>query len=88
MEPVKRHLTNVGRLSKVGHMSNPLLTAEVAAKYGVSVRTVHRMVAKGRLEAHKAFPGEKSPYVFDPDQVAAVFAARAHQHEPARPVAA
>lgn len=43
-----------------------ITTAEVAEKHGVSVRTVHRWVAAGRLTPTAKLPGKTGHYLFDP----------------------
>lgn len=53
--------------------SQPLLTtAEVAQRLGVDVRTVHRMVASGRLTPVQKLPGRTGSYVFSAAAVEAV----------------
>ncbi len=48
---------------------NLLTTTQVAALLGVSVRTVHRMVAAGHLDPAVKAPGTRGAYLFDPDSV-------------------
>lgn len=46
--------------------SEPLLSAaEVARQLHVDVRTVHRMVADGRLKPVQKMPGLRGAYLFD-----------------------
>jgi predicted DNA-binding transcriptional regulator AlpA len=45
-----------------------LSSKQVATKYGIDVRTVHRRVERGELPAFK-LPGETGSYVFDPDEL-------------------
>lgn len=39
-------------------------TAEVARIYGCDVRTVHRMVARGKLQPAIRFPGKRGALMF------------------------
>ena len=56
--------------SYVGHMpTEHLSTAQVAAQLGVDVRTVHRMVAAGRLEPVYKGTGVRGAYVFTAEAV-------------------
>ncbi len=48
---------------------NLLTTAQVAALLGVSVRTVHRMVAADVLTPTIRAPGPTGAYLFDPDDL-------------------
>jgi excisionase family DNA binding protein len=41
-------------------------TAEAARKLGVSVRTVHRLVAAGKLKTALKLPGDTGAYLFHP----------------------
>jgi len=41
-------------------------TSDVAERLGVDVRTVHRMVADGRLTPLVKAPGMRGAYMFDP----------------------
>lgn len=51
----------------------PLLpTSEVARRYGVHVRTVHRMVERGELTPHTKVPGLRGPLLFAEDEVVRV----------------
>lgn len=56
-------------------MSNVIGTAETAELLGVSVRTVHRMVAQGMLSPTGKLPGRTGSYLFDEGDVLAL---RAH----------
>ena len=47
-------------------------THEAATRLAVSVRTVHRLVAHGRLTPAAKVPGATGAYLFHPDHVAAV----------------
>ena len=63
---------------------DPLLTtAEVAALYGVSVRTVHRMRVSGELKAANKLATQTGTYQFRPAAVARAFARRADRKVPA-----
>ena len=53
--------------------SNNLTTAQVAEMYGVSVRTVHRMVNDGELKPADKLPTKTGPYLFAPTSVARAF---------------
>lgn len=55
--------------------NNLLTTAEVAKRHGRDVRTVHRMVASGRLVPEMKLPGRTGALLFRADQVDAAFAA-------------
>lgn len=58
--------------------STPLLTTtEVAQRLGVDVRTVHRMVANGRLVPEQKLPGRTGSFVFAPEAIDALSAERA-----------
>ncbi len=48
---------------------NLLTTAQVAALLGVSVRTVHRMVAADVLTPTAKAPGQRGAYLFDGDTI-------------------
>ena len=51
-------------------MENDLLTtSQVAERIGVTVRTVNRWVAAGRLEPAITFPGHTGPNLFRHDAV-------------------
>lgn len=53
--------------------SQPLLTtAEVARRLGVDVRTVHRMVAAGRVAPVQKLSGKTGAYVFSADVIESV----------------
>jgi excisionase family DNA binding protein len=43
-----------------------ITTAQIAEFYGVSVRTIHRWVAAGRLTPTGKLPGKTGHYLFDP----------------------
>lgn len=43
-----------------------LTTTQAAERRGVSVRTIHRAVADGRLEPAAKIPGSTGTYLFDP----------------------
>lgn len=43
-----------------------ITTAQIAESYGVSVRTVHRWVAAGRLTPTGKLPGKTGHYLFHP----------------------
>lgn len=47
-------------------------TTEAAATLGVSVRTVHRMVAQGMLSPAGKLPGHTGAYLFDLGDVLAL----------------
>ncbi len=47
-------------------------TAEVARRLGCDVRTVHRMVAAGRLSPVTKLPGRTGPYLFDAAEVSSL----------------
>lgn len=50
--------------------SNELIpTADVAARFGVDVRTIHRLVAAGRLVPATKAPGLRGAYLFTPAEV-------------------
>lgn len=79
-------MTTPGLLHWVGHMpyvlpmttAPDLLTAaEVARIYGVHVRTVHRMVAKGDLSPAIKAPGIRGALFFRRSDVLAAAARRA-----------
>lgn len=53
-------------------MSNVIATAETAELLGVSVRTVHRMVAQGMLPPAGKLPGRTGSYLFDEGDVLAL----------------
>ena len=64
-------------MPKFAHMDKPLLTtAEVAERLGVDVRTVHRMVAAGRLAPVQKLAGRTGAYVFSADAIEGVEAER------------
>lgn len=46
-----------------------VVTAEVAQRLGVDVRTVHRLVSAGRLTPAAKTPGIRGAYLFTPDEV-------------------
>jgi hypothetical protein len=52
-------------------------TAEVAAIYGCDVRTVHRMVADGRLSPAIKFPGVRGALMFRRTDVLSLAATKA-----------
>jgi excisionase family DNA binding protein len=52
---------------------NLMTTAQVAERLSRDVRTVHRMVEDGRIEATK-LPGETGAYLFEPAEVERVAA--------------
>jgi hypothetical protein len=57
---------------------NLLTSAQVAERLSRDIRTVHRMVDDGRIEAATKLPGETGAYLFEPaevDRVAAELAA-------------
>jgi excisionase family DNA binding protein len=59
-------------------MSGPITTAEAAARLGVSVTTVHRLVLSGDLPYLKKMDGLRGGYLFD----ASTIALYARQHPP------
>lgn len=63
----------------ISAMSDPLTSREVADQLDVSVRTVHRMVARGRLPVLRRFHGG---YLFD--RAVIDFFARTYQPRPYR----
>ena len=50
-------------------IAKPMSTREVAAQLGVSVRTVHRAIASGRLTPAGQLPGYRGAYYFDPTHI-------------------
>lgn len=52
-------------------MPNPMLmtSSQVAARLGVSVRTVHRLATSGELAAGLKLPGPNGAFLFDEDAV-------------------
>lgn len=56
-------------MSIVWNMSNDrqITTAELAQAYGVTVRTISRWVATGRISPAVKFPGRTGGYLFSPD---------------------
>lgn len=60
-------------------MTNIVLmpTRDVAARLGVHVRTVHRMVERGALAPTQQVPGYRGDYLFDPSAVDALAEERA-----------
>ena len=54
------------------HMPDALLTSpQVASQLGVSVRTVHRLVAAGLLKTAQRLNGPNGAFLYDPADVAA-----------------
>lgn len=51
------------------HSSQTMTSRQAAEKIGVHVRTIHRWIASGRLEAVKA-PGYRGLFMIDPAEVA------------------
>ncbi len=45
--------------------------AEAANRLGVSIRTIHRLVARGDLAPARKLPGATGAYLFDADDVTA-----------------
>lgn len=58
-------------------MENLLTTAEVAERLGVSVATVNRRAAAGRLVPAVEFPGERGPRLYAVEDVEALASERA-----------
>ncbi len=58
-------MTKNGHVTKTSHMT----TAEAARTLGVSVRTIHRMVAAGTLTAPIKLPGLRGAYLLDAAEV-------------------
>jgi len=54
-------------------MPTNLTTAQVAQLSGESIRTVHRMVASGKLRFAQKFPGKTGGYLFRPSDVRKAF---------------
>lgn len=68
-------LTQLGRPCHSSPMTADLIgTHEAATRLAVSVRTVHRLVAHGRLTPAAKVPGATGAYLFHPDHVAALAA--------------
>lgn len=49
-----------------------LPVADVAKRFGVNYRTVHRWIRQGHLVATKATPGHTSPWLITAESVAAM----------------
>lgn len=45
-------------------------TSDLAEALGCDVRTIHRMVADGRLTPLQKMPGKRGAYLFDADDLA------------------
>lgn len=60
--PTLRHVPTTNRL-------NLISTASLAKKWGVDVRTIHRMVARGQLTPYIVGPGERGAYMFRAEDV-------------------
>lgn len=54
-----------------------LTSAEIAAQHHVSVKTVHRLKNAGELVPVLKLPGKTGALLFDSEEAARVFAARA-----------
>lgn len=61
-------MTNDGPMNPGGLLT----TAEVAERQGISVRTVARLVERGRLEPALKLGGLRGAMLFDPEDVAAM----------------
>lgn len=59
-----------------------ITSGQIAEKYQVSVRTVHRMVKSGELVQVMKLHGVSGPRLFDPAAVERVFAAKYRPREP------
>lgn len=59
-------LTNLGHVHIMGTVTNDglLTTAELADRWGVSVRTIHRKVETGELTPAVKLPGLRGAYLF------------------------
>ena len=60
-----------------------ITAARIAADHGISLRTVHRMIADDDLPFVLKVPGRTGAYLFDPQVVERVFAARTEARQPA-----
>lgn len=56
-----------------------LLAAEVAEKYQVAVRTVHRRVKAGHLKPARKLPGLRGAYLFDEEEAERAFSGAKQQ---------
>lgn len=59
-----------------------ITTAAITQKYGVSARTIRRMITDGELPFVSKFPTKTGGYLFDSDVVDRVFAERIQDAEP------
>lgn len=74
--PENCHLTPWRTFVIVRYMTSDLCTTQAAAhRLGVSVRTVHRLVADGRLTPACKLDGPRGAYLFATDDVTALRAA-------------
>jgi len=52
-------------------------TSDLARALGCDVRTIHRMVADGRLAPIQKMPGKRGAYLFDAEDVADLLSGKA-----------
>lgn len=57
-------------------MANITTSAQICETYGISHRTLLRMVARRELIPAEKLPGDTGAYLFDPKHVERVFAKR------------